>query len=120
MPILLDFYINKIGLAVPQGECSVHDPDGDRVIEGCPSMDGDTGAGDEPHLPYASAQFSAYLDGMNSTGLTFLHLSEQDYRHCHIPGLLLCVSLQPAAEQQEQPLQQEIALPGVTAARHCL
>lgn len=83
-------------------------------------MDGDMGSGDQPHLPYASTKLPAYLDGMDNTGLTFLHLSEQDYRHCRIPDPLPPGSSQPCVEQQEQPLQQETVLPGVTAARHCL
>lgn len=81
-------------------------------------MDGYLSAGDKSHFPNAPAKFSSDLDRPYRAGLAFLHLSEYDCLHIHFSALKWFGSLHPEAEQHEQPLPQEIFLPGVMAARH--
>lgn len=54
----LYMYEDKVRLAIPEGECAIHDSDGYRIVERRPAGNGYLCSRNQAHLPDASAEFS--------------------------------------------------------------
>lgn len=78
---LFYFYFNVVGFIVAQGQRSAHDPQGNGIVQGSPLFDGDCRSGYEPHFPDATSQFTAHLDGGDSTALVDVHGAKVDTGH---------------------------------------